>query len=122
MKTCPDCNGDGVIDKGTDDEKQCPTCGGSGFVPDDNDDKNNEEIIRTSWERATGPGPEPQPVAASVDPRRDGAKPVTGRRSRKLVGGSSQVCVQPGRTSTSRLPQREHTTRVRNACTNTSPG
>jgi RecJ-like exonuclease len=57
MKTCPDCNGDGVIEKGTDDEKQCPTCGGSGFVPDDNDDKNNEEIIRTSWERATGPEP-----------------------------------------------------------------
>jgi DnaJ-class molecular chaperone len=50
MKTCPDCNGDGVIDKGTDDEKQCPTCGGSGFVPDDNDDKNNGEVIRTSWE------------------------------------------------------------------------
>jgi DnaJ-class molecular chaperone len=47
MKTCPDCKGDGVIDKGTDDEKQCPTCGGSGFVPDDNDDKNNEEIIKT---------------------------------------------------------------------------
>ena len=45
MKTCPDCNGDGVIEKGTDDEHQCPTCGGSGFVPDDNDD--NEEIIRT---------------------------------------------------------------------------
>jgi hypothetical protein len=49
MKSCP-CNGDGVIDKGTDDEKQCPTCGDSGFVPDDNDDKNNEEVIRTSWE------------------------------------------------------------------------
>jgi RecJ-like exonuclease len=48
MKTCPDCNGDGVIDKGTDDEKQCPTCGGSGFMPDDNDDNNNEEIIRTT--------------------------------------------------------------------------
>ena len=60
MKTCPDCNGDGVIDKGTDDEKQCRTCGGSGFVPDDNDDKNNEEVIRTS--------------PAAVDPRRDGAK------------------------------------------------
>jgi RecJ-like exonuclease len=47
MKTCPDCNGDGVLDKGTDDQKQCPTCGGSGVVPDDNDDKNNEEIIKT---------------------------------------------------------------------------
>jgi RecJ-like exonuclease len=45
MKTCLDCNGDGVIEKGTDDEQQCPTCGGSGFVPDDNDD--NEEVIRT---------------------------------------------------------------------------
>ncbi len=48
MKTCPDCNGDGVMEKGTDDEEQCPRCGGSGFVPDDNDDKNNEEVIRTS--------------------------------------------------------------------------
>jgi DnaJ-class molecular chaperone len=48
VKTCPDCNGEGVIEKGTDDEQQCPTCGGSGFVPDnDNDD---EEVIRTaSW-------------------------------------------------------------------------
>jgi hypothetical protein len=46
-KTCPDCNGDGVIGKGTDDEQQCPTCGGSGFVPDDDDD---EEVTRTaSW-------------------------------------------------------------------------
>jgi DnaJ-class molecular chaperone len=47
MKTCPDCNGDGVIEKGTDDEQQCPTCGGSGYVPDDDDD-NYEEIIKTS--------------------------------------------------------------------------
>ena len=44
-KTCPDCNGDGVIEKGTDDEQQCPTCGGSGFVPDDDDD---EEVTRTA--------------------------------------------------------------------------
>ena len=47
MKTCPDCNGDGVIEKSTDDEKQCPTCGGSSSVPDDRDDKNDEEVIRT---------------------------------------------------------------------------
>jgi|SoiMethySBSTD1v2_1073268.scaffolds.fasta_scaffold1773862_1 hypothetical protein len=47
MKTCPDCNGDGVTEKGTNDEMRCPTCGGSGFVPDDNDDKNNEEVIKT---------------------------------------------------------------------------
>jgi DnaJ-class molecular chaperone len=44
MKTCPDCNGDGVIEKGTDDEQQCPTCGGRGFVPDDDDD---QEVINT---------------------------------------------------------------------------
>jgi hypothetical protein len=46
VKTCPDCNGDGVIEKGTDDEQQCPTCGGSGFVPDNDDDE--EEVIRTA--------------------------------------------------------------------------
>jgi len=46
MKTCPDCNGDGVVEKGTDDEQQCPTCGGSGFVPDDNDN-DCEEVIKT---------------------------------------------------------------------------
>ena len=44
MKTCPDGNGEGVLEKGTDDEQQCPTCGGSGFVPDDDD---AEEVIRT---------------------------------------------------------------------------
>ena len=45
MKTCPDCNGDGVVDKDTDNERQCPTCGGRGFVPDDDDD--HEEVIKT---------------------------------------------------------------------------
>jgi DnaJ-class molecular chaperone len=90
MKTCPDCNGDGVIDKGTDDEKQCPTCGGSGFVPDDNDDKNNERQEqrgsnknfvsyrpRSTWQQAVerATGLESQHIAAAVDPRRDGAKP-----------------------------------------------
>ena len=51
-KTCPDCNGDGVIEKGTSDEQQCPTCGGSGFVPDDDDD---EEVTRTG-RLVTNPG------------------------------------------------------------------
>jgi DnaJ-class molecular chaperone len=46
MKTCPDCNGDGVVEKGTDDERQCPMCGGSGFVPDDDDGR--EEVIHTT--------------------------------------------------------------------------
>src|SRR6185295_15027625 len=45
MKTCPDCNGDGVVEKGTGDEQQCPTCGGSGFVPDDDDGQ--EDVIHT---------------------------------------------------------------------------
>jgi DnaJ-class molecular chaperone len=44
-KPCPDCGGDGVVDKGTDDEHQCPTCGGCGFVPDDDDD---EDILNAS--------------------------------------------------------------------------
>jgi DnaJ-class molecular chaperone len=44
-KTCPDYNGEGVIEKGTDNEQRCPTCGGSGFVADDKDD--NEEVIKT---------------------------------------------------------------------------
>ena len=46
MKTCPDCNGDGVVDKETDDEHQCSICGGLGFVADDDDD--HEEVIKTS--------------------------------------------------------------------------
>jgi DnaJ-class molecular chaperone len=45
VKTCPDCNGEGVIEKGTDDEQRCPRCGGSGFVPDEDDD---EEVTRTA--------------------------------------------------------------------------
>jgi DnaJ-class molecular chaperone len=48
MKTCPDCNGDGVIDKGTDDEQRCPACGGSGVVPDDEEE--GGEVIRTAAE------------------------------------------------------------------------
>ena len=56
MKTCPDCNGDGVIEKGTDDEEQCPRCGGTGFVPNDNDDKNDEEVIRTRARAETSTG------------------------------------------------------------------
>ncbi|HSD85477.1 MAG TPA: hypothetical protein VLG46_16565 [Anaerolineae bacterium] len=43
-KPCLECDSEGVIEKGTDDERQRPTCGGSGFVPDDDDD---QEIIRT---------------------------------------------------------------------------
>jgi hypothetical protein len=45
MKTCPDCGGDGVVDKGTDEEQRCPTCGGLGIVPDDDD---QEEVLNTA--------------------------------------------------------------------------
>jgi len=45
-KTCTDCNGDGVIEKGTNDEQRCPTCGGSGFVPDEDED--DDEVTRTA--------------------------------------------------------------------------
>ena len=53
IKTCPDCNGDGVVDRDTDDERQCPTCGGLGFVPDDDD---QEEVIKTSCDLPHGVG------------------------------------------------------------------
>ena len=45
-KTCPDCNGDGAIDKDMDNERRCPTCGGLGFVSDADDD-GREEVIKT---------------------------------------------------------------------------
>jgi hypothetical protein len=32
-KICPECNGEGVVDQGTEDESRCPTCNGSGIVP-----------------------------------------------------------------------------------------
>jgi DnaJ-class molecular chaperone len=51
IKTCPDCNGDGVVDKNTDNERQCPTCGGLGFVPDDDD--GHEEVIKTEFASST---------------------------------------------------------------------
>ena len=47
MKTCPDCNGEGVIDKGTEDEQRCSTCGGLGVVADD-DDGDRKEVLNTA--------------------------------------------------------------------------
>jgi DnaJ-class molecular chaperone len=34
-KTCPECDGEGVLDKETADERQCPNCGGTGVVADE---------------------------------------------------------------------------------------
>lgn len=44
-KTCPECNGEGIVDQSTEDERRCPTCGGSGIVPDDRQD--SEEVLNT---------------------------------------------------------------------------
>ena len=67
MKTCPDCNGDGVIEKGTDDEQRCPTCGGLGFVADDNGGKEEEEVIKTL--RARTPMPSQRGASHNIDKR-----------------------------------------------------
>jgi DnaJ-class molecular chaperone len=52
MKTCPECEGTGVVDEGTDDERRCPTCGGSGFVPDD-EGGDDQGVVRTEPDRAS---------------------------------------------------------------------
>jgi DnaJ-class molecular chaperone len=49
-KICPECNGEGVVDQGTEDEKRCPTCNGSGIVPDDG--QGSEEVWNTSFKRS----------------------------------------------------------------------
>jgi DnaJ-class molecular chaperone len=46
-KTCPDCNGTGIINKGEEDEHRCELCGGIGVVHDDDDD---EEVLNTKNE------------------------------------------------------------------------
>jgi DnaJ-class molecular chaperone len=56
IKTCPDCNGDGVVDKDTDNERQCPTCGGLGFVPDDDGEiKTSRDLPHSGTERQRQP-------------------------------------------------------------------
>jgi DnaJ-class molecular chaperone len=42
---CPECNGEGVVDQDTEDERGCPTCNGSGVVPDDG--QGSEEVWNT---------------------------------------------------------------------------
>ena len=48
-KICPDCNGDGVIDEGTEHESRCPTCNGLGIVPDDEQD--SQDVLNTQYAR-----------------------------------------------------------------------
>jgi hypothetical protein len=45
-KICPECDGEGVVDQGTEDERRCPTCNGSGVVPDDG--QGSEEVWNTT--------------------------------------------------------------------------
>jgi DnaJ-class molecular chaperone len=44
-RVCPECNGQGLVDQGTEDEGRCPTCNGSGVVPDDG--QGSEEVWNT---------------------------------------------------------------------------
>jgi transcriptional regulator with XRE-family HTH domain len=53
-KICPECNGEGVVDQGTEDERRCPTCNGSGIVPDEG--QGSEEVWNTHPERAMSAG------------------------------------------------------------------
>src|SRR5882672_8518615 len=50
-KICPECNGEGVVDKDTEDERRCPTCDGSGAIPDDG--QGSDKVWNTHSEPAT---------------------------------------------------------------------
>jgi DnaJ-class molecular chaperone len=54
MKPCPECNGSGVVNQGTDNEERCPECGGKGFVPDDQDDEQVLNTLDNTSEPRTG--------------------------------------------------------------------
>lgn len=42
MGLCLLCWGDGVVDKGTKNERECPLCCGTGFGTDDDDDREED--------------------------------------------------------------------------------
>jgi DnaJ-class molecular chaperone len=58
-KICPECNGEGVVDQGTEDERRCPTCNGSGVVPDDG--QGSEEV----WNTASRAGDDGEPAGSN---------------------------------------------------------
>jgi hypothetical protein len=53
-KIFPECNGEGVVDQGTEDERRCPTSNGSGVVPDDG--QGSEEVWNAHPERGGDDG------------------------------------------------------------------
>jgi hypothetical protein len=73
-KLCPECNGEGVVDEGTEDERRCPTCNGSGVVPDDG--QGSEEVWNTHPERAMTAEPDRLgPLPLDGAPYRDRRRP-----------------------------------------------
>jgi RecJ-like exonuclease len=61
-KICPECNGEGVVDQGTEDERRCPTCNGCGVVPDD-DGQGSEEVWNANSDRLS-----PLPICGARPP------------------------------------------------------
>lgn len=47
LKPCPDCAGTGVLDQGTNEERQCSFCGGIGVVVDDSEEG---DVLQTKRE------------------------------------------------------------------------
>lgn len=99
MKTCPDCNGDGVVDKGTDDEQRCPTCGGNGFVPDN--DEGDDNVLNTSHlVRPTNP--RARSAASMKKPRREAGAKKLGKLEAPLL----DHCGGPGSSGDQLSPRR----------------
>ena len=69
-KICPECNGEGIVDQGTEDETRCPTCNGSGIVPDDGQDSEEVWNARIPSGATMIGGIEPRDVVVALPPAR----------------------------------------------------